>query len=187
VRKLALAFWAAQVLALITALIAALIGVESIVGTGPALSVIGLLLAAVTQRLGSWALIAFGLSGPLFCALCAALIAYFRWGPHEAERPIAILLGAYALAALPMAALALRAIMKCQAITLPQQRRVWQYGMKSLLVLMTAVCVLTAVTQFVARSQAGGMPRDEWIMFVSFAFVAVVRSGAVLGRFLMKR
>jgi hypothetical protein len=186
-KRFAIVLWAAQVLAAVTMLIATLVEIESILGIGPTLSIIGLALAAVTRRLNSWESIAFGLSGPLVCALGATLIAINRWAPSSAERPIAILLTAYVLAAAPLAALSLRAILRWQVIMLPQQQRVWQYSMKSLMLWMTVACVLVAVGQYVARRIADNTNRGDGVVFISFALAAIVLSGVVLWRFLAKR
>ncbi len=186
-RKLAIGLWVAQVLAAVTMLVAALIEIESIIGTGPALSIVGLLLAVVTWRLNSWEPIAFGVSGPLVCAVGAMLIAVNHWKPSSAERPIPILLAAYMLAATPLAIVSLRAIRRWQVIELPEQRRVWQFSMKSLMIWMTVVCVLTAAGQYVARRLGENPMRGEGYIFVSFALAAIVLSGVVLWRFLAKR
>src|SRR5262245_61278938 len=132
------------------------------------LSTVGLLLAAVTSRLDSWALMLFSLLGPVICALGASLIAINGWGPAQAANPIRVLLGIYVLGALPLAVSSLVPILNWEVILLPSQRRVWQYSLKSLFVLMTAVCVLAAATQFVVRNLTVNLRRDESLIFFLF-------------------
>jgi uncharacterized membrane protein len=187
VRKLAIALWTAQVLAAVVMFVAAVIEIESIMGTGPALSIIGLMLAAVTWRLNSWEPMAFGVSGPLVCAVGALLIAVNHWNPDKAAGPIPMLFAAYLLAATPLAYLSLRAIWRWQMIMLPQQRRTWQFSMKALMIWMTAVCVLAALGPFVARRLDENPLQGEGYIFVTFATGAIILSGAVLWRYFAKR
>jgi hypothetical protein len=187
VRKFAIALWVAQVLAAVVMFMAAAIKIESIVGTGPALSIIGLLLAIVTRRLNSWESMAFGVSGPLVCAVGAMLIAINHWGPGKAARPISMLLAAYLLAATPLAFLSLRAIRRWQVFVLPGQRRAWQFSMKALMIWMTVVCVLVTAGQYVAQRLDENSLRGEAYFFGGFAAAAFVLSGAILWRFLAKR
>ena len=63
-RKWALGLWSAQVLMIAAAMIAAANHLETIVGTGPVLCVIGLALARATRPLRSRAALVFALSGP---------------------------------------------------------------------------------------------------------------------------
>lgn len=188
-KKLALGLWVAQVLATIVMLAGSLIEIETIIGTGPALSIIGLTLAVVTRRLNSWEPIAFGLSGPLICALAATLIAVYEWGPREAQRPIPWLLVAYLVSATPLAVLALRSILRWHVMILPNERRAWQFSMKALLVWMTAVCLLAAVVHlFVQRfGRSGSGLGSEKLLFLIFAAATVALSGTVLWRYLAKR
>jgi hypothetical protein len=189
VRRLAISLWAAQMLAAVVLLFAGFSDVESIIVTGPALSIIGLALAAVTRRLNSWESIAFGLSGPMICAFGATLIVVNRWGPSAAQQPICALAAIYAIAVTPLAGLALRAIVRWQTLTLPMQERVWQFSLKTLLVWMTAVCIAAAVGEYYFRIVADspvGSYRDGW-GFVLFALVAMALSAVILWRFVAKR
>ena len=64
-KRWALGLWLAQIAMIAAAMIAAAIKLETIVGTGPRLSVIGLALARATRPLRSWAAQLFALSGPM--------------------------------------------------------------------------------------------------------------------------
>src|SRR5688572_20806012 len=74
-RRGAIALWIAQVLATVVGVAACAAEIESILFTGPALALIGLVLALVTRPLRSWSVLLYSLSGPLMSAFCAALIA----------------------------------------------------------------------------------------------------------------
>jgi hypothetical protein len=189
VRKVALGLWTAQVLVAIGMLVAACVEIETIVGTGPVLTVTGLALAIVTRRLNSWEPIAFGLSGPLICALTATLTAVYRWGPHDAERPVPVLFSAYLVAASPLAFLAFRAILRWQPLVWSHEKRVWQFSLRSLLVWMTVICVLVAAGQYVVleNADAPSRPHREGLVFALFAASAMLLSATILWRFLAKR
>jgi hypothetical protein len=187
VRTLAIGLWALQLVAAAIAFFACLVDVESIVGTGPALSIVGLLLALATRRLNSWSAVAFGLSGPLVCALGAALIAVGDWSPGEAQQPITILLGAYFLMVMPLAVVSRFAILRWQPVELGKRDHRWRYSMKMLLILMTAVCVVATVGRFVARNFIFGQLVGEGYAFMTFALAAALLSGAILWRFLARR
>ena len=182
-KTIAIGLWAAQVLTAVAMSIAVWVDVESIVFTGPVLSVVGIALAIFTQRLRSWATLLFSLSGPLICALGAFLIAVFHLGPPEAQAPIAGLMTIYLLTAIPAAVIALREILDWDVDSSRQDRWVWRYSMKSLLVVMTGACVLVAVGQWVA-----GVPLLDFpIVFGAFACATIALSGAVVWRWRAKR
>jgi hypothetical protein len=62
-RRAAIALWTVQVLATVAALAACAAEIESILFTGPALAVIGLILAIVTRPLRSWRVLLYSLHG----------------------------------------------------------------------------------------------------------------------------
>jgi hypothetical protein len=187
VRRFAIALWAGQVLAAGIMLIAAAIQIFSILGTGPTLSAIGLALAFTTRRVDSWQPVAFGLSAPVVCAFNAAVIGIGKLGPHEAAHPVAIILALYILAAIPLALLALRSIRRWQLTQIPGEPTVWQYSMRSMLVWMTAVCMLVGAGQFVVRWLMENHQRLDGFIFLGFALTAILLSSVVLWRFVAKR
>ena len=138
----ALGLWLAQAVMITVAMIAAAIRLETIVGTGPVLSVIGLALARATRSLRSWAERLFALSGSLISEFCALLIAIFRWGPDQARHPILTIGAIYILLAIPIAWESLRQILQWQIDATSREGTFWRFSLKSLLILTTAACVL---------------------------------------------
>ena len=121
--------------------------IESILGTGPALSVVGLMLVIAARPLGSWAVTLFGLSAPLVSAFCACLIAWFDWGPTEAHHPIVTISTLYALLILPLAVLTIRQLWNWSPLKTTSQPFAWQYSLKSMLWTTTLLCVLLVFTK----------------------------------------
>jgi hypothetical protein len=143
-RKLALVAWAAQVLSTVAALAACAAEIHTILFTGPALAVSGFALALVTRPLRSWSVLGFSLSGPGVVALGATLIAVFRWGPDDAEVPILAILFIYTLLSVPVALTLFPEILRW-SVSATSQNAFWQYSLKSLLVLTTALCVTVPI------------------------------------------
>jgi hypothetical protein len=183
VKKLAIVLCAAQLLTAVGALCRAIIDIESIVGTGPALALIGLFLAVVVRRNESWFLLLFALSAPLVTALGALMIAVFHWGPPEAEAPITALLYVYALAMIPASVVAAHQILRGNVVAVPASQKKWQFSLRSLLVTMTGVCVFAALGQYLARMAIPDFP----IVFGTFAFVSSALSAVILRRFFRSR
>ncbi|WP_146531666.1 hypothetical protein [Novipirellula artificiosorum] len=74
---------------------------ESIVGSGPILASVGLLIAIVAYRQRDVVAVVFGSSAVGFALLIVFLINFYRWAPAEGDRPITIMAFAYAFLALP--------------------------------------------------------------------------------------
>lgn len=75
---------------------------ESIVGSGPVFSLVGLTIAVVAFRNQQPYAMAYGLSAAAFALLIVFLINYNHWGPPQGDRPITILAYCYASVALPV-------------------------------------------------------------------------------------
>lgn len=168
-RRWAVVLWAAQALVTIAAVLAAVVEIESILGTGPVTSLLGLALALVARPLRSWPVFFYGISAPLVWAICALLIAVFDWRPGEAHAPIATILAIYALLAAPLALVALRHILHGRV---PPRPIVLRYSLKSLLYVMTALCVLLVLIRAIVQSQD-----EEAVIFGLFALVALSLAG----------
>src|SRR5262245_2601133 len=80
------------------ALIATWINIESIFISGPALSLIGFLLASVSRRQSFKSGVAIGLSPLILSLFCLGLILGFQWGPQEAHTPILVIVLLYSVA-----------------------------------------------------------------------------------------
>lgn len=175
----ATAVWAAQLVATVGMVIPAFVEIEWIMGAGPILSIAGLVMATFARRLQSTVVLLYGLSGPLVCALCAALIAINSWGPEESRAPIGVIIVVYAILAVPLAIVAFLQIRWPYAEPSAKPPRAWQFSLRSLLVLMTAVCVVIAVGRLLFRN----VSRDESYFFGGYALACIVLSAGVAWRF----
>ena len=179
-QRWAIALWGLQVLATLVAAAAAAVDVESIIGTGPALTVAGVALVIVARPARSWWVLAMSLSAPAVCIFCAALIVACEWGPSDAQTPISIIAAGYAVLATPLAAVALRQILDWRSAQPPFP---WRYSMKSLLMLVTAVCLLAAGYRTLASGSLYGNVNG----FVVFILAAVTLVGVALALFIKGR
>ena len=179
-KNLAIGLWITQVLTAITTLIAAGVQIESIVATGPTLAVIGLLLGLTTRALQSRSTLGFALSGPLVCAFVSFLIAAFRWGPGPTRTPALVILTTYVILIAPLAIISWRQIWRWGTMANERPATAFQFRLKTLLIVMTATCIVIAAAKFLA-DYAG--PR-ELLGFGSFTFIVLVLSGLVVWRYL---
>ena len=77
---------------------------ESIIGSGPIFSAVGLAIVICAFRQRDYIATLFGGSAIAFALLIVFLINYNSWGPPEGNLPITILSWTYAACALPMSA-----------------------------------------------------------------------------------
>lgn len=99
----------AQVLGLIAGTAAAFGEIESILVSGPLVSILGLVITFVSARSRNLLGVIFGISAPLFAGLVFALINIREWGPGDAQKPVSRLILVYVLAAAPFGSLAILA------------------------------------------------------------------------------
>jgi hypothetical protein len=183
-KRWALGLWSAQVVMTVAAIIAAAIKLETIVGTGPILSVIGLALARATRPLRSWAAQLFALSGPMVSAFCALLIAVLHWGPDVARRPILTIGAIYILLAIPIAWQSLQQVLQWQVDATSREGTLWQFSLKSLLILTTAAGVLLLPARWILKE----LPLANFsIGFGLYAGVTAALAGVALWRFVSRR
>lgn len=93
----------AQVLGIVIAACVASEEIETILASGPLLSMSGLWIAWLAYRRRAPVAFAFGLLPPTFAWFCFLLIFTNDWGPSEARQPIAALAGLLAFSAVPFA------------------------------------------------------------------------------------
>jgi hypothetical protein len=179
----AIVLLAMQCVAAIAAWVAARFTVESIVVTGPLLTIIGLALAVAVRRIDVWMPLLFGLSAPVLSALGALIIAVFHLGPDAAQRPILAILSVYLICLVPVAMVVFYQILQWPVYPFVGAPRAWRYSLKALLVLMTAVCVLTALLAGIAKS----ISRDFPLAFGAFGSVTIVLVGLVARQFYVCR
>jgi ClpX C4-type zinc finger len=177
-QKSAIVLLTAQLLVACIAWLAAWYELESIVGTGPLLTIIGLALAIVVRPLGSWTPVLVGLSAPVVCATGAFAIAIFRLGPGEAQYPILFLLTIYLLVTAPAAIVAFTQILHWPIHPRVSKRTVWRFSMKSLLIAMTGIAMLTVAITAAVKS----LP-DFPVVFATYGAVAFVLAGLIVWRF----
>jgi len=86
-----------QLLAAIIATSLAWFDIETILGTGPGGSVVGVIVFVMAFRLKDKPSLYIGLSAPVFALGCTLLIMILNWGPGDARIPIPIILTIYTL------------------------------------------------------------------------------------------
>lgn len=120
--------------------IAATIEIETIVGTGPIFSILGLIVAAMgrhspVRRISWW-----GASTLLLSLFVFALILIADWSPAAARQPVGILLLLYQAAAVPLGLSALRQLL----MPATDARRAWQFDLRTLLGFTSLLAVILA-------------------------------------------
>ena len=182
-RKLAIGLWVSQCLSAFAMIgFAAGYSIESILATGPILACTGLLLGLATRPLQSWSILAFALSAPAVCTLIAILIAVFNLSPEEATSPTIVILGAYIVLMLPLAILSWRAIYRWSTFARNAERRLLQFSIKTLLIVMTSVCIVVGACKLIFVY----VGLDELLIFGGFAIVSLLLCGLVIWRFMAK-
>src|SRR4051812_25104137 len=181
-QRFAIGLLAAELLTACITWLAAWYFLESIVVTGPVLTIVGLTFAVVVRPLGWWMPLLLGLSAPMVCALGAFTIAIFHLSPEEARGPVIIILTIYLLAFVPAALVAMSQILQSPIHPRVASDAAWRYSMKSLLGLMTVAAVLITLTTAAAKS----LP-DFPIVFGAFGSTAIVLAGVVAWRFFIQR
>jgi hypothetical protein len=178
-QRTAKALLSAQLLAAMGAWIANTIETETIVGSGPLLTIVGLAMAITTRPWYSWAALFVGLSAPAVCALGAFMIAVFQLGPSEANYPVTALLSIYLLCLVPSATAVFKGVLSQPPNPAIPSPSGWRYSLRTLLVLMTLVAILTVVISSIFEL----LIRDFPINFALFGIAAILSSVAVAWRF----
>lgn len=178
-RATAIALLSAQIIATAGAWIGNSVATETIVVSGPLLTMIGLAVAIVTCPWYSWAALFVGLSAPVVCAIGAFIIAGFQLDPVQANRPIIMLLAIYLLCMAPTAIHVVKRILRQPPNLAIAFSLRWRYSLKSLLGMMTAVAILAVVLPAILEA----LVRDFPINFALFGIAAILSSVAVVWRF----
>jgi hypothetical protein len=175
-KNFAISLWLAQVLAAIAMLIAVIVDIEYILVTGPILAAIGLLLALAMTSIQSWSTLTFALSAPFVAAFISLLIAVFELGPTEARTPAIVVLISYLILIWPIAFMSFLRIVRWRTVANRANRPIVQFSLKTLLIVMTATCLLIAAGKLLFDT----MPADETYMFGGFTLLVFVLSGGVV-------
>jgi len=136
---------AIQLLGISGSVIAAAAEVESIVGTGPVFSILGLVVCIGWIYSRSLATFVFGLSASVISLFVLALIMGLNWSPGDASVPVPLILLAYEAVIVPVGLVSLH-----RAIARPSRKsskRKWQFKLRSLLLATTLAGVAAAVVR----------------------------------------
>ncbi len=105
-RRIFLVLVGVKILTIVGGAIAAIVDIESIVFSGPVISLLGLPIAFLAYRVRHWRGVWFGLSGPAITLFCFALINIQNWGPGDAQGPVSVITSLYAAVAVVLGVLA---------------------------------------------------------------------------------
>jgi ketosteroid isomerase-like protein len=159
-----------QLLGISGAVIAAAVEVETIVGTGPAFSLLGLAVCFGWLVSRSYTTIVFGLSATAISVSLLALIAGLRWSPQDASIPVPLILLAYEAMIVPVGLVSLhRTIARG---SWKSSRRAWQYNIWSLLAVTAVAGAAAAVVRL--AMQFGAPVLVTTAIGVSAATVAAI-------------
>jgi hypothetical protein len=134
--------------------IAAAVQIESIVGTGPAFSVLGLIVAECGRRSRLRSMYWIGLSTLALSLFVFALINIAEWSPAEASVPVPVLLLAYESVVIP---LGLRTLWRMFVAAPADARLARQFDLKSLLWLFGLLAVALAAGRAASDQGLSGM------------------------------
>lgn len=98
----------AQAIAILVAVVFAVIDIESIVASGPILSVSGALIGQLSFGRDRLLGLFFGMSAPTLAAFCLFVIATLEWDPSDAQIPVGALLVVFGLLSVPACALSVQ-------------------------------------------------------------------------------
>jgi hypothetical protein len=182
-RKWAIAAWGLQFLTTVAAVVACAAEVHTVLATGPALTLSGLALVTLARPACSARQFAYGVSAPSVCAFGAALIVLFKWGPAEAATPILAILSIYALVSLPVALLVLPELLRWQPSPTTGGPFSWQFSLRSLLAVTTALCVVITIIRLLFAIPSRGEP----LFFGGFVAVTLILTAILLLVFLADR
>jgi hypothetical protein len=134
----------AQTAGIQVAAIVAAYEIESIVFSGPILSVTGALIALLSFRRGCTFGLLFGLAAPSVTAFCLFVIAMLEWSPGDAHLPVSTFLFLFGLGCIPACAVT---ILEARAVNAGRANTPFQYSIAAMLVLMLALALGLGLTQ----------------------------------------
>ena len=91
-----------QIIVIALGCVAALLGIETIVASGPLHAILGCILAVLGRRQARSGAILIGISAVVFVVLVTALININQWSPSDAYWPVNILICIYAAGVIPL-------------------------------------------------------------------------------------
>lgn len=134
----------AHTLGIVVAVVFAVMGIESIVVSGPILSVSGALVGLLSFNRDRLLGFLFGLSAPTMAAFCLFVIATKEWSPNDAQVPVGAFLVVYGLLSMPACAVSVQEI-HTSAGSVSGRR--FQFSIAALLVLMLVMAIILGLAQ----------------------------------------
>jgi hypothetical protein len=142
--KLMAALILIQMVGIVAAVVAAIVEIETILTTGPVLSVIGCVIVFGCFRKSHSLGLYFGFSVPSISILCFSMIYGMKWGPGDAATPIHCLLIVFAVVSVPLGVLAVR---RMPHVTHAKRPLKMQFSLADLLGLMLIVSLPFGLNQ----------------------------------------
>ena len=134
----------AHTVGILLATVCAAIDIENIMVSLPALSLSGALVALGSFRQDHLLGFLFGLSAPSVAVFCFFVIVTLEWSPSDAQVPVSIFLGIFALLSFSACALAM---LELQTSGQAQPRGPFQFSIAALLVLMVVLALVLGFVQ----------------------------------------
>lgn len=138
-----------QILGISGSVLAAAWDIESICGTGPTFSLVGVLVAFGYRISRSLSSVVFGLSAAVVSAACFVWIFTLSWSPGDAQHPVSSALIGYEMLILPVGWFALYRTLRPRAAKSAGDDRPWQFGIGSLLALTAVLAVMMGFARLV--------------------------------------
>ena len=146
--KLVAALILFQLVGIFAAVVAAVVEIETILWTGPVLTLIGFVIVIRCFRRDHLLGLYFGFSVPSISVLCFSLIYGLEWSPGDAAVPISCLLIVFAVLSVPLGVLAWR---RMPHVTHAKRPLKMQFSLADLLGLMLVVSLPFGLNQTLAE------------------------------------
>ena len=156
-------------LGILIAAIAAMVEIESIVGSGPIMSLVGIWIAFLSYRRDRPIGLFYGLAVPTVSVFCFIVINLMEWGPSDAHVPVSAFLVLFAWACIPACSLAIWEVRRQRGLA---QRRPVQFSIAFLLGLMFVVALGLGLAQAVGIR---GFALVVILTYLATAFCVVYR------------
>jgi hypothetical protein len=147
------------------AIVASIIEIEWIVVSGPLLSFTGLPIVFCCLLHGWRFGLLFAFAVPTVSIVCFSLIYGLSWSPDEASKPISLILFGFGIAAIPLAAFALREV-RSGALNSPGSL---QFRLSSLIVLTAVISIPLALYRSGPEMTVLGVIAAYFILLIAIA------------------